>query len=70
MEERDRLCCLTLDEMEIKTAVEYDVSSKQVLGKVTLPGHSGTANHALVVMLGGTLISSFSICDLLFYCIA
>ena len=54
MEERDRLCCLTLDEMEISAATEYDASSKSVLGDVTIPGHDGQATHALVVMLGGT----------------
>jgi hypothetical protein len=53
MEEQDRLCCLTLDEMEIQKAVEYDPSSRQVLGSVTFPGGSGDANHALVFMLGG-----------------
>ena len=53
MAERDRLCCLTLDEMEITAALEYDFGSKQILGDVTLPGMDGKANHALVVMLGG-----------------
>lgn len=49
----DKLCCLSLDEMELKQAIEYDPSSKTVLGQITLPGHSGHANHALVFMLGG-----------------
>lgn len=53
MDKQDRLCCLTLDEMEITRAVEYDSGSRQVLGDVTLPGHNGPASHALVVMLGG-----------------
>ena len=39
--------------MEIKKALEYDLSSRQVLGDITLPGSSGIANHALVFMLGG-----------------
>lgn len=42
-----------MDEMEIKQAVEYDASSKIILGDITLPGHNGKANHALVFMLGG-----------------
>lgn len=53
MEERDRLCCLSLDEMETKKVVEYDPSNQQVIGDVTLAGSSGEANHALVSMLGG-----------------
>lgn len=59
MDEKDRLCCLTLDEMEIKRSVEYDASSKQVLGDVTLPGSSGEANHALVFMLGGMVYDKY-----------
>jgi hypothetical protein len=39
--------------MEIKQSYDYDPSSKQVLGDVTLPGNTGPANHALAVMLGG-----------------
>jgi hypothetical protein len=38
MEERDKLRCLSLDEMEIKPSYEYDPSSKKVLGDITLPG--------------------------------
>lgn len=53
MEDRDRLCCLTLDEMEIAVGLQYDPSSKQIIGDSTLPGHSGAANHALVLMLSG-----------------
>lgn len=54
MANRDRICCLSLDEMELTPAVEYDASSKRILGDVTLPGHQGQATHVLVVMLGGT----------------
>ncbi|XP_067929649.1 uncharacterized protein [Watersipora subatra] len=53
MRDVDKLCCLTLDEMELNKAVEYDPSSKKVLGQITLPGHQGEANHRLVFMLGG-----------------
>ena len=53
MNPRDRYCWLTLDEMEIKQGTDYDPSSQTVLSDATLPGSSGQANHALVVMLGG-----------------
>ena len=33
--------------------IEYDPSGGQVLGNVTLLGHSGSATHGLVFMLGG-----------------
>ena len=33
--------------------MEYDPSSGQLLGNVSLEGHSGVATHALVIMLGG-----------------
>ena len=51
--EEERVCCLTLDEMSITPSIEYDASSGQLLGNVTLPGHCGSATHALVFMLGG-----------------
>lgn len=53
MEERDRLCSLTMDEMSITSKFEYDLSSKQVLGSVNLPNHKGVATHGLVFMLSG-----------------
>lgn len=49
----EKVCCLTLDEMSITPNIEYDQSSGQLIGNVTLPGHSGIATHALVFMLGG-----------------
>lgn len=49
----ERNCCLTLDEMSITPGMEFDKSSGTVIGNVTLPGHSGTATHILVFMLGG-----------------
>lgn len=59
MEDRDKLCCLTLDEMEISPSIEYDPSCKQVIGDVTLKDHEGQASHGLAVMLGGKLILIF-----------
>lgn len=51
-DEKDRLCCLTLDEMAITSRIEYDPSCKSVLGDATL-GPAVLATHALVFMLGG-----------------
>lgn len=53
MAPEERMCCLSLDEMSITSKIEYDMQQKSLLGKVTLDGHSGIANHALVLTLGG-----------------
>jgi hypothetical protein len=52
MEPHERLCVLTLDEMSLKPKIELDSSGK-IFGNVTLPGHTGLANHGLVFMVGG-----------------
>ena len=49
----ERFCVLTLDEMSITASVELDNRTGTFVGDVTLPGHSGTATHSLVFMLGG-----------------
>jgi hypothetical protein len=49
-------CCLTLDEMKISSKIEYDKGSDKYIGHVTLPDHSGTAEHALVFMLSGITV--------------
>lgn len=49
----ERLCSITLDETSIKSRNEYDVSTGKVLGFVNLPGHTGIATKALVVMICG-----------------
>ena len=51
--EEEQVCFLTLDETSISPCVEYDPSSGQLLGYVSLEDHSGVATHALVIMLGG-----------------
>jgi len=51
--DKERDCCLTLDEMSIKAGYQYDKSSSSFRGDVTLPGHKGSATHALVFMLAG-----------------
>ena len=53
MNEKERDCALTLDEMSISMSVDYDIQTGQLLGDVTLPGHSGKASHAMVFMLAG-----------------
>lgn len=53
MSEMERECCLTLDEMSLTAKIELDVGSGTIYGGVTLEGHHGIANHALVFMLGG-----------------
>uniref|UniRef100_A0A8C4Q829 THAP domain-containing protein 1 n=1 Tax=Eptatretus burgeri TaxID=7764 RepID=A0A8C4Q829_EPTBU len=49
----ERICCLTIEEMSLNPSVEFDVSSGNFLGNVTLPHHIGTADRALVFMPGG-----------------
>ena len=53
MSPEERECVLTLDEISIKAAVEFDNRSCNFIGDVTLPKHSGAATHAVVFMLGG-----------------
>ena len=53
MGEKDKLCCLSLHDIEITAVVEYDPSCNRILGDTTLPGSTGRANHKLVFMLGG-----------------
>ena len=49
----ERKCVLTLDEMTLKVGWNFDPKLGSCYGGVTLPGHSGTATHALAFMLGG-----------------
>jgi len=53
MQEEDRRCVLTLDEMSLKVGYNFDIKSGSCFGEVTLPGHSGDATKALAFMLGG-----------------
>lgn len=50
---KERECYLSLDEMSLKMGLQYDRSARSLSGDGTLPGHSGSAPHALVFMLGG-----------------
>ena len=53
MDAKERKCCLTLDELKISEAFEYERSSGSILGYSTLPGHVEQATHGLVFMLAG-----------------
>ena len=53
MAEKERKCCLTLDELKINEGLEYDRSSGSIIGMSTLPGHTHPATHGLVFMLAG-----------------
>ena len=53
MNDKEKDCALTLDEMSITPSVEYDTRTGRLMGEVSLPGHSGKATHAMVFMLSG-----------------
>lgn len=53
MDDLERNCVLTLDEMAITPGVELHMGTGQLYGNVTLPGHRGRATHACVFMLAG-----------------
>lgn len=44
----DRLCCLTMDKIEVSQSLKYDGGSQYVIGDATLPGYSRQANHVIV----------------------
>lgn len=46
-------CTLTMDEMDLKESADFCVASGTFIGNITLPEHSGVASKALVVMLAG-----------------
>ena len=65
-EEHEKLCALVVDEMQLKQRIEYDKSTKQMVGYVspeTLPGgvdnseERQLAVHALVFMLRGLTVA-------------
>lgn len=49
----DKDCVLLFDEMAIQSGTDYCPNLKKFVGNVTLPEHTGIANHALVFMLAG-----------------
>ena len=53
MKETDKFCALTMDEMSIKPGYQFDMSTQEYQGDVTLPDENGLATHGLVFMLAG-----------------
>jgi hypothetical protein len=53
LSEKERDSVLVLDEMALAERVEFDIASGSMMGNVSLPKHTGKANHALVFMLVG-----------------
>lgn len=53
MNDLNKDCVIVFDEMAIQPGVNYCNNLKQYIGDVTLPQHSGTANHLLVFMAVG-----------------
>lgn len=44
-------CCLTLNDIKVTAKIQYDNSSDQCVGNITLPDHSGVADYALMFRL-------------------
>ena len=53
MNDMEKECTLTLDEMAISEGVELHMGTGRLFGDVTLPQHTGEATHACVFMLAG-----------------
>ena len=53
MKGKEKHCTLLMDEMSLRSSVEYDTVHKEFIGNVTLENHSCVATHALVFMLAG-----------------
>ena len=53
MNKQERMCLLSLDEMSLKQAKEFDVRTGTLEGEANFPNHSGPATHALVFQLCG-----------------
>ena len=52
MNQCDRIRMLTMDELSIKTGLQYDSYTASVIGNVNLPGHAPTpATKSLLFML-------------------
>ena len=58
MSQKEKLCCITMDEFAIKPSLDYDSKSDSFLGNVTLPGHEnqGKATKCLVFQIGGVML--------------
>lgn len=53
IKDANRHCALVFDEMAIQPGENFCNNLKKFVGKITLPGHEGLANHVMVFMLVG-----------------
>lgn len=53
MDENDRMCCISIDEMEISGTKDFDNVGKKFVGNVTLGPKGVTGNHYTGVLLRG-----------------
>ncbi len=53
LNEKERWCGLSMDEMSIKKSIDYDMKSDAFMGYVTLPEHHGEATKAFCFQLAG-----------------
>ena len=53
MSDYDKYCMLVMDEMSVKPGYDYDKSTQENIGDITLPNENGVATHGLVLMLAG-----------------
>lgn len=53
MDENDRMCCMSIDEMEISGTKDFDNVGKKFVGNVTLGPKGVTGNHYTGVLLRG-----------------
>ena len=53
MNDYERKCILTLDEMSLKQRVDFDKSTGSIFGRSTLGDDKEIASHGLVFMLSG-----------------
>lgn len=51
MQQHDLDCAIVFDEMSIQPGSNYCSNLKKFVGQVTLPGHTGIANHVMVFMI-------------------
>jgi len=53
MEEGDRFCCLSMDEIEINPPISFDKNCCEMFGKITLGNSIKKGNKLLVVLIRG-----------------
>jgi len=53
MEESDRVCCMSVDEMEISPHISYDKNRREMFGSITIGNSTKVGNKLLVVLIRG-----------------